>query len=100
MMERAELPVVRKRTFYGRSVMPVRLQLSVGARLSAAAKMSSSWLEQRHFCHIIVMVMRAKLTEIPAPNFGPRTTKITPFAFRNRAMPIPPTMAPPAPTAI
>ena len=43
----------------------------------------------RHRCHIIVMVTRAKLIESPTPNFGPRTTKITPFAFRNRATPIP-----------
>jgi hypothetical protein len=39
--------------------------------------------------HIIVTVTRAKLIESPTPNFGPRTTKITPFAFRNRATPIP-----------
>src|SRR5262249_59869066 len=58
------------------------------------------WPERQHYCHIIVMVTRAKLTESPAPNLGPRTTRITPFAFRNRATPTPPTMAPPAATAI
>jgi hypothetical protein len=51
-------------------------------------------------CQIIVMVTRAKATESPTPNLGPRTTKTTPFAFRNRATAIPPAMAPPAPTAI
>ena len=51
-------------------------------------------------CHLMVMVTRAKAIESPAPSFGPRTTMITPFAFRNRATPIPPAIAPPAPTAI
>ena len=62
-------------------------------------RMPSSWPEQQHRCHNIVMVTRARPTESPAPNLGPRTTMITPLALRNRATPIPPTMAPPAPTA-
>lgn len=49
---------------------------------------------------LIVMVTRATLSENPAPNLGPRITKTTPFAFRNRATPAPPTRAPPTPTAI
>jgi hypothetical protein len=52
------------------------------------------------YCHLMVMVTRAKATESPAPSLGPRTIMITPFAFRNRATPIPPAMAPPALRAI
>jgi hypothetical protein len=69
----------------------------LGGPGSAAASPNAKML---NCCHIILMVTRAKATESPAPNLGPRTTRITLFAFRNRATPIPPSMAPPAPTAI
>jgi hypothetical protein len=33
------------------------------------------------------MVTRARLAENSTPNLGPRSTRTTPFAFRNRAAP-------------